>query len=72
VFDALGHEAAAARERGARTFGDRFGVGKQINVGNIATAIALWLTLAGYGSKIVTYLQAVDTKIAALIAAGFA
>lgn len=43
--------------------GNRFGIDKSLNIGNIVSAIALLITLVGYGSKIVTYLQAVDNKV---------
>lgn len=50
-------------ERRASQKGNRFGIDKRLNVGNIVSAIALLITLVGYGSKIVTYLQAVDNKV---------
>lgn len=43
--------------------GNRFGIDKSINVTNVAAALAILITLMGYGSKIVTYLQAVDNKV---------
>jgi len=43
--------------------GNRFGIDKSLNVGNLVAATFLLFTLIGYGSKIVTYLQAVDNKV---------
>ena len=42
---------------------NRFGIDKSLNVGNLVAATFLLFTLIGYGSKIVTYLQAVDNKV---------
>lgn len=50
-------------ERRAPMQGNRFGIDKRLNIGNIVSAIALLATLIGYGSKIVGYLQAVDNKV---------
>lgn len=43
--------------------GNRFGLDKSLNIGNIVMALSLLGTIYGFGSKIVTYLQAVDNKV---------
>jgi hypothetical protein len=43
--------------------GNRFGIDKSLNVANIVAAMALLGTMWTFGSKIVTYLQAVDNKV---------
>lgn len=43
--------------------GNRFGIDKSINVTQIAATLAILVTMMTYGSKIVTYLQAVDNKV---------
>lgn len=50
-------------ERRAPMQGNRFGIDKSLNIGNIVAAIALLITLMSYGSQIVHYLQAVDNKV---------
>lgn len=50
-------------DRRAPNKGNRFGIDKSLNIGNIVAAIALLITLMSYGSQIVHYLQAVDNKV---------
>jgi len=50
-------------ERRKHLLGNRFGIDKSLNVANIVAALALLGTMWSFGSRIVTYLQAVDNKV---------
>jgi hypothetical protein len=53
-------------ERFARPTGNRFGIDKSLNVGNLIAAASLLFTLIGYGSQALNYLKDINNKVSVM------